>query len=153
MITQNIPTNLHPVGSAHRNCAYEAMKKKGTTLSDCSCLFPPSPWRGLFTIPYRLLSSSYGLSWSPLKEGHLLSGSDDCKVCLWDVTAATSSPGVLQATNIFSGHSSVVEDVAWHLHHPTSFGSVGDDKALIMCVIHVPLSVILSFFFFLSFED
>lgn len=29
----------------------------------------------------------YGLSWSPFKEGYLLSGSNDCKICLWDVSA------------------------------------------------------------------
>lgn len=29
----------------------------------------------------------YGLSWSPFKEGYLLSGSDDRKICLWDVSA------------------------------------------------------------------
>lgn len=29
----------------------------------------------------------YGLSWSSFKEGYLLSGSNDCKICLWDVSA------------------------------------------------------------------
>ena len=29
----------------------------------------------------------YGLSWSPFKEGYLLSGSQDQKICLWDVSA------------------------------------------------------------------
>ena len=27
----------------------------------------------------------YGLEWNPLKKGILLSGSDDCRVCLWDI--------------------------------------------------------------------
>ena len=27
----------------------------------------------------------YGLDWNPLQAGLLLSGSDDCKICLWDV--------------------------------------------------------------------
>jgi len=43
---------------------------------------------------------------------------------------------------IFSSHTDVVEDVAWHLHHESYFGSVGDDHMLKMCVIHfesVPL--------------
>lgn len=30
----------------------------------------------------------YGLSWSPFKEGYLLSGSHDQKICLWDVSAS-----------------------------------------------------------------
>ncbi|CAA3026041.1 WD-40 repeat-containing MSI2-like [Olea europaea subsp. europaea] len=29
----------------------------------------------------------YGLSWSPFKGGYLLSGSNDCKICSWDVSA------------------------------------------------------------------
>lgn len=28
----------------------------------------------------------YGLAWSPHDSGHLISGSDDARVCLWDVT-------------------------------------------------------------------
>ena len=28
----------------------------------------------------------YGLSWSPFKSGHLLSGSDDAQICLWGVS-------------------------------------------------------------------
>lgn len=30
----------------------------------------------------------YGLSWSPFKEGLLLSASHDHKICLWDVSAS-----------------------------------------------------------------
>ena len=30
-------------------------------------------------------TEGYGLSWSPFREGHLLSGSDDAQICLWDV--------------------------------------------------------------------
>lgn len=33
---------------------------------------------------------------------------------------------------IFKGHSAVVEDVAWHLLHDSIFGSVGDDKKLML---------------------
>lgn len=33
----------------------------------------------------------YGLSWSPFKEGHLLSGSNDCRICLWDVSAMSNN--------------------------------------------------------------
>jgi histone-binding protein RBBP4 len=33
-------------------------------------------------------NEGYGLSWSPLKEGHLLSGSNDAQICLWDINAA-----------------------------------------------------------------
>lgn len=32
-------------------------------------------------------TEGYGLSWSPFKQGHLLSGSDDAQICLWDINA------------------------------------------------------------------
>jgi histone-binding protein RBBP4 len=38
----------------------------------------------------RLLGHSqegYGLSWNPLRRGLLLSGSDDCKIVAWDISA------------------------------------------------------------------
>ena len=28
----------------------------------------------------------YGLAWSPLLEGHVLSGSDDANICMWDIS-------------------------------------------------------------------
>lgn len=79
----------------------------------------------------------YGLSWSPLKRGHLLSAADDKVVCLWDVSGsvheAGAKPGArLDALTKFAGHEDVVEDVAWHLHHESYFGSVGDDKLLLL---------------------
>lgn len=42
----------------------------------------------------------YGLSWSPCKEGLLLSGSNDCKICLWD-TSAMSVDKVLEASDVY----------------------------------------------------
>lgn len=69
----------------------------------------------------------YGLAWSPHKAGHLLSGSDDARICLWDVSQAGK---VVSDVTVFRGHTSVVEDVAWHATHPHLFGSVSDDKSL-----------------------
>ncbi|CAI9104755.1 OLC1v1003502C1 [Oldenlandia corymbosa var. corymbosa] len=73
----------------------------------------------------------YGLSWSPFKEGYLLSGSNDCKICLWDISTMPSSK-VLDATHIYQEHESLVEDVSWHLKNANLFGSVGDDCRLII---------------------
>ena len=42
----------------------------------------------------------YGLSWSQLKEGYLLSGSNDCKICLWDVSAMPENK-LLDATHVY----------------------------------------------------
>ena len=37
----------------------------------------------------------YGLAWSPFQEGHLLSGSDDKRICLWDISARTTYENVI----------------------------------------------------------
>lgn len=39
-------------------------------------------------------TEGYGLAWSPYVEGHLLSGSDDAMICLWDIGQPPSSGGV-----------------------------------------------------------
>nr|AFK47601.1 unknown [Medicago truncatula] len=73
----------------------------------------------------------YGLSWSGFKNGYLLSGSNDHKICLWDVFGASES-NVLDAVHVYEGHESVVEDVSWHFHNENLFGSGGDDCKLII---------------------
>ncbi|KAK9140976.1 hypothetical protein Scep_010657 [Stephania cephalantha] len=73
----------------------------------------------------------YGLSWSPLKQGYLLSGSNDSRICLWDASAAPQDK-VLEAANVFEAHEDIVEDVSWHLKNENLFGSVGDDRRLML---------------------
>lgn len=43
-------------------------------------------------------TEGYGLAWSPYMPGHLLSGSDDAQICLWDIQASTSKTGGITAT-------------------------------------------------------
>eukprot|EP01139_Manchomonas_bermudensis_P022737 Amastigsp_a696591_10.p1 type:complete len:294 gc:universal Amastigsp_a696591_10:931-50(-) len=74
----------------------------------------------------------YGLAWHPLKEGHLLSGSDDSLVCLWDISSATKASSEVAAVATYTGHAAVVEDVAWHPVHECLFASVGDDKKILI---------------------
>lgn len=76
----------------------------------------------------------YGLAWNatPQGEGHLLSASEDTTVCEWDIKGYTKANSVLEATRIYRGHSSVVEDVAWHAESTNVFASVGDDKMLMV---------------------
>lgn len=74
----------------------------------------------------------YGLSWNPNVNGHLLSASDDHTICLWNINANPTSERNLDALSVFTGHTAVVEDVAWHLLHDSMFGSVGDDKKLML---------------------
>lgn len=73
----------------------------------------------------------YGLSWSPFKEGYLLSGSNDCNICLWDISSMPQSK-VLDAMSIYKAHENIVEHVAWHNKNENLFGSVGDDGRLII---------------------
>ncbi|GAB4819128.1 hypothetical protein N2152v2_006174 [Parachlorella kessleri] len=80
----------------------------------------------------------YGLSWNQQKAGYLLSGSDDAQICVWDVTATTQQNRTLHALHIYQGHGGVVEDVAWHPRHEYLFGSVGDDKKLILWDMRKP---------------
>lgn len=42
----------------------------------------------------------YGLSWSPFKQGYLVSGSHDSKICLWDVSAMAQDK-VLDAMHVY----------------------------------------------------
>ena len=77
-------------------------------------------------------TEGYGLAWSPHTEGRLLSGSDDAQICLWDVAGAPRGARTLDAASTFREHLGVVEDVAWHGTLPHVFGSVGDDRQLIL---------------------
>ena len=70
----------------------------------------------------------YGLSWNPVKEGILLSGSDDGSVCIWDVREGGLEVAALHTWS--AAHSSVVEDVDWHNKEGDIFATVGDDSCL-----------------------
>lgn len=79
----------------------------------------------------------YGLSWNNNVKGQLLSGSDDTTICLWDLEGNTHDGNELDARTIFKGHQGIVEDVQWHLLHDSLFGSVGDDKKLMIWDVRV----------------
>lgn len=77
-------------------------------------------------------AEGYGLEWNPLRQGHLLSASEDQTICLWDIRAGSKDNRQLEALQTFRGHSSVVEDISWHHFKETLFASVGDDKQLLL---------------------
>lgn len=56
----------------------------------------------------------YGVCWNPMIAGRLVSGSDDSTVCVWDTEAKDGNKPGLEPLGIYKGHTSVVEDVAWH---------------------------------------
>ena len=81
----------------------------------------------------------YGLAWSTKAQGHLLSCGEDKKICLWDINgldqnkqSQSSNSNILPAQQTFLGHSDYVEDIAWHSKSANIFGSVGDDKNLMI---------------------
>ena len=46
-------------------------------------------------------TEGYGLTWSSLKEGHLLSGSDDARICLWDISANPKGQNMVDAKQVY----------------------------------------------------
>ncbi|KZP28926.1 WD40 repeat-like protein [Athelia psychrophila] len=74
----------------------------------------------------------FGLAWNPLKSGYILGASEDMTICHWDVNSYTKEKSTIEPTNVFKGHTSVVGDVDWHCSKENVFGSVGDDKMLLI---------------------
>ncbi|CAN6485075.1 unnamed protein product [Victoria cruziana] len=72
----------------------------------------------------------FGLSWSPLKEGYLLSSSRDSYICLWDICGSAQS--TLNAKEKYEAHEGDIGDVSWSWRNESLFGSVGDDHKLLV---------------------
>lgn len=77
----------------------------------------------------------YAMAWSKLKEGHLLTGSEDTTLCLYDINAGASKSTEktgrqVTPTATFRGHTKVVEDVDWHCKDPHMIASVSDDLTI-----------------------
>ncbi|CED83414.1 nucleosome remodeling subunit caf1 nurf55 msi1 [Phaffia rhodozyma] len=74
----------------------------------------------------------YGLCWNPVKSGHVLSASEDTTVCHWDINGYSKTNNSLDPIRVYRGHTSIVEDVAWHNEHDYLFASCGDDRQLMI---------------------
>lgn len=83
-------------------------------------------------------ANGYGLDWNPHRKGVLVTGADDHKICLWDTEAlldpktASLEPKLMLPTKTISEHSDIVNDVKWHKFQENVFGSVLDDKSLVI---------------------
>ena len=75
-------------------------------------------------------SEGYGLSWSPLIEGHLATASEDHTVRLWDINGVTKDHATAHPARTYSHHASVVNDVQYHPFHKSLIGTVSDDLTL-----------------------
>ncbi|XP_008806593.1 histone-binding protein MSI1-like [Phoenix dactylifera] len=137
-----IAQTVHHEGEVNRarympqNPALVATKTCGSEVHVFDCgRRPPRPPEGETGGPDLVLrghdTEGYGVSWSSLKEGYLLSGSYDSKICLWDA-GVTPKEKVLDAKDVFEAHEAAVEDVAWHIKNENLFGSVGDDHLLMI---------------------
>ena len=68
----------------------------------------------------------FGLNWSPLKEGYLLSGSDDHCICLWDINTREKN----SLLNTYESHMGV--DVCFNKIMENVFASFGDDRKMMI---------------------
>lgn len=88
-----------------------------------------------------LTTEGYGLDWSPLTKGLLLSSSDDGKVAIWDTNhSKLDDDGRLAPLHLFEAHKNGCGDVKWHKFHKDIFGSAGDDNILNIWDIRSDLS-------------
>lgn len=87
-----------------QNCALVAVKTNSSDVYVVDCHSQAEKERReAFNPNIRLRGHNeegYGLSWSPLKSGYLLSASHDKKICLWDISAVAQGK-VLDAMHIY----------------------------------------------------
>lgn len=75
--------------------------------------------------------SSFGLCWSPVQEGRIISAGEDRRIFLWDILGGDKEE-YINPLNVYGGHADVVGDVSFHPHYNYMFGSVGDDKKIML---------------------
>lgn len=70
----------------------------------------------------------FGLSWSPLLEGHIATGNEDTTVRIWDLKSGFSKTNSSVASiSTYTHHTATVNDVQYHPIHSFLIGSVSDD--------------------------
>ncbi|KAI8989370.1 WD40-repeat-containing domain protein [Pilobolus umbonatus] len=104
---------------------------------DCTAYDPFPKENDVFSPTLRLTGhdkEGYGLAWNPHKSysSHLLSAAFDSKICHWDIKGTNKDSKRLEPLRVYTGHSTGVEDIAWHTKIDTVFASVGDDARLMI---------------------
>ncbi|KAF2871281.1 WD40-repeat-containing domain protein [Massariosphaeria phaeospora] len=70
----------------------------------------------------------FGLSWSPLLEGHLVTGNEDTTVKTWDIKSGFSRGNrTISPTASYEVHSATVNDVQYSPLHNFLIGTASDD--------------------------
>ncbi|KAF1813697.1 WD40 repeat-like protein [Eremomyces bilateralis CBS 781.70] len=70
----------------------------------------------------------FGLAWSPHDEGHLVTGTEDSTVRVWDLQGGyTKGASTIKPKTTYRNHSATVNDVQYHPIHKSWIGSVSDD--------------------------
>jgi histone-binding protein RBBP4 len=74
-------------------------------------------------------TEGFGLSWSSLNKGHLISGGNDGMICHWDITGGQTN---IEALNLCpeADETGAVTALDWHPTHPSLFLSCGDSGAV-----------------------
>ena len=71
----------------------------------------------------------FGLNWNTIKEGYLISGSDDNRICVWDIGKNDEKNCLI---NTYESHMGVVEDVCFNKIEENIFASCGDDRKMMI---------------------
>lgn len=77
----------------------------------------------LYTLKFHK-KDGFGLEWG-INNDLLLTGGEDLKVGLWDLSKNTNKP-----INVYQNHTAIVNDFAWNYEIQTLFGSVSDDRSI-----------------------
>jgi ribosome assembly protein RRB1 len=73
----------------------------------------------------------YGLDWSTVTPGRLLSGANNGGIYLWDMNGSGSGDGGWTvSSDRFRGHKGSVEDLQWSPNEKNVFASCGVDKSI-----------------------
>lgn len=73
-------------------------------------------------------AEGFGLAWSPLKEGHLVTGNEDKTVRTWDLRGGFSKGNkTISPTATYTVHDATVNDVQYHPSMDFMIGTVSDD--------------------------